>query len=546
VVTVAGAAATVLVVLSLTAGPTLIRCFGDAQGVGACLRDEVIDRGLLPPDPPRPPAIAEGPVDGLPTSSATDAEGPAEASAADTGQTPAGQPGLIAAPAISADADDQQPAPEPMRVAGSVTAGGRDVQWQASVTGALAISVPLASASVGGRALASATAPVLGSAGGTIALPPLPLSFATLEGRAQGAAPLLAGSRIAGAAMLPPRLSRARVVGVAALDAQDDGAAIVRVRGTSALLVPLARVVSAGRLAAIAQPSEPLRASAAGAAKLPMRLAALGAAAGETARPVPPVRVALASSVRMPEPLSAGGRAEAAASLSPSTIAAGRAELPPRPTLGAAVGSIAGRVPREAIQSAEAGAITLPQRPPPPLSPAAGNPSQPTPAATDAAPLPRVMQMSPQAPVPAERQLPPLAQPPGPVPAIRNPAIGHPMAPAPVPATRAQPAEPEAAPVPATRMPQPEAPLPPAQAPAPLPPQQPAPQQPMVAPVEIQRRIAETYSVVRGDTLWAISRRAYGAGRHYPAIFAANSSLIEDPDLIYPGQVLNIPDRYDP
>lgn len=50
---------------------------------------------------------------------------------------------------------------------------------------------------------------------------------------------------------------------------------------------------------------------------------------------------------------------------------------------------------------------------------------------------------------------------------------------------------------------------------------------------------ARTYTVVSGDTLWAIAERFYGDGNKYQQI--ADSSGIADPDLIQPGQVLTIP-----
>jgi nucleoid-associated protein YgaU len=48
-----------------------------------------------------------------------------------------------------------------------------------------------------------------------------------------------------------------------------------------------------------------------------------------------------------------------------------------------------------------------------------------------------------------------------------------------------------------------------------------------------------TYTVISGDTLWAISERFYGDGNLYQRI--ADASGVENPDLIYPGQVLTIP-----
>jgi hypothetical protein len=50
---------------------------------------------------------------------------------------------------------------------------------------------------------------------------------------------------------------------------------------------------------------------------------------------------------------------------------------------------------------------------------------------------------------------------------------------------------------------------------------------------------ARTYTVVSGDTLWAISERFYGDGGKYQVI--ADASGISNPDLIQPGQVLTIP-----
>jgi nucleoid-associated protein YgaU len=44
-----------------------------------------------------------------------------------------------------------------------------------------------------------------------------------------------------------------------------------------------------------------------------------------------------------------------------------------------------------------------------------------------------------------------------------------------------------------------------------------------------------------GNSLWRISRRVYGEGLRYTAIFEANRVQIRDPDLIYPGQVFAVP-----
>ncbi|MGN6584659.1 MAG: LysM peptidoglycan-binding domain-containing protein [Rhizobiaceae bacterium] len=47
----------------------------------------------------------------------------------------------------------------------------------------------------------------------------------------------------------------------------------------------------------------------------------------------------------------------------------------------------------------------------------------------------------------------------------------------------------------------------------------------------------------RHDTLWQISRRVYGQGIRYSTIYLANQDEIQDPDLIYPGQVFRVPDK---
>jgi len=48
-------------------------------------------------------------------------------------------------------------------------------------------------------------------------------------------------------------------------------------------------------------------------------------------------------------------------------------------------------------------------------------------------------------------------------------------------------------------------------------------------------------TVQTGNTLWGISRRAYGEGTLYVRVFEANRARIRDPDLIYPGQVFTVP-----
>ena len=49
-----------------------------------------------------------------------------------------------------------------------------------------------------------------------------------------------------------------------------------------------------------------------------------------------------------------------------------------------------------------------------------------------------------------------------------------------------------------------------------------------------------------GNSLWRIARRAYGEGAQYTIIYAANRSQIRDPDLIYPGQIFDVPETAQP
>jgi nucleoid-associated protein YgaU len=44
-----------------------------------------------------------------------------------------------------------------------------------------------------------------------------------------------------------------------------------------------------------------------------------------------------------------------------------------------------------------------------------------------------------------------------------------------------------------------------------------------------------------GNSLWRIARRLFGEGVHYVHIYDANQAQIRDPDLIYPGQVFEVP-----
>lgn len=57
-------------------------------------------------------------------------------------------------------------------------------------------------------------------------------------------------------------------------------------------------------------------------------------------------------------------------------------------------------------------------------------------------------------------------------------------------------------------------------------------------PVDSKKR---THTVVKGDSLWAIARKYYGDGNQYTKILNANKDKIKNKDLIYVGQVFDIP-----
>lgn len=51
----------------------------------------------------------------------------------------------------------------------------------------------------------------------------------------------------------------------------------------------------------------------------------------------------------------------------------------------------------------------------------------------------------------------------------------------------------------------------------------------------------KTYVVVKGDSLSKIAKREYGKAEDWRKIYEANRDLIDDPDLIHPGQKLKLP-----
>ena len=66
------------------------------------------------------------------------------------------------------------------------------------------------------------------------------------------------------------------------------------------------------------------------------------------------------------------------------------------------------------------------------------------------------------------------------------------------------------------------------------------------APHIVMRRVhhaghRSAYTVVSGDTLSGIAQKYYGDASRWPIIFEANRHQLQDPDHIFPGQVLRIP-----
>ncbi len=60
------------------------------------------------------------------------------------------------------------------------------------------------------------------------------------------------------------------------------------------------------------------------------------------------------------------------------------------------------------------------------------------------------------------------------------------------------------------------------------------------APVE---QVYQTYVVAKGDSLSKIAKRFYGSAGEWKRIFEANTDVLKDPNKIFPGQKLKIPEK---
>ena len=165
--------------------------------------------------------------------------------------------------------------------------------------------------------------------------------------------------------------------------------------------------------------------------------------------------------------------------------------------------------------------IAATDRPAAPAPKAAAGPPNPAAAGSEAA-RPQIPATAPAAPEVRPAETAPSRQASAALPKT-SPTTQPRTSPTPPPATAAAPAaKPEAAP--------------PRPAPA-----TPAAVAPAANPADVFVPAVNTARIVRGDNLWVISRRTYGAGDRYTVIYDANQEQIRNPDLIYPGQIFVLP-----
>ena len=53
----------------------------------------------------------------------------------------------------------------------------------------------------------------------------------------------------------------------------------------------------------------------------------------------------------------------------------------------------------------------------------------------------------------------------------------------------------------------------------------------------------QSYTIEKGDTLSKIAKTHYGSANAWKQIFEANRDVIDDPDRIFPGQVIKLPPK---
>ncbi len=60
--------------------------------------------------------------------------------------------------------------------------------------------------------------------------------------------------------------------------------------------------------------------------------------------------------------------------------------------------------------------------------------------------------------------------------------------------------------------------------------------------IAVREKESKFYTVKSGDSLSKIAKEFYGNAMKYMVIFEANKPMLKDPNKIYPGQVLRIPE----
>jgi LysM repeat protein len=63
----------------------------------------------------------------------------------------------------------------------------------------------------------------------------------------------------------------------------------------------------------------------------------------------------------------------------------------------------------------------------------------------------------------------------------------------------------------------------------------------VVVRAQVSAQATRRYTVQRGDTLSSVAQRFYGSAADWNRLYAANRSVLHNPDMIFPGQVLDIP-----
>jgi nucleoid-associated protein YgaU len=62
------------------------------------------------------------------------------------------------------------------------------------------------------------------------------------------------------------------------------------------------------------------------------------------------------------------------------------------------------------------------------------------------------------------------------------------------------------------------------------------------APARLPTPAPRTHAVTKGDTLSRIAKQEYGDANKWKKIFDANRDVLKDPDKIFPGQILKLPE----